>query len=87
MVSVTFSFIYQITNLIPPVHSNQIAEPLVSELVRHYIHHAVLVLLVRSIFIEEDGSCSSPQRLATSNFFANYGLPVSDEAPVLHGTV
>jgi len=46
------------TYLVPPVHSNQVAKPLMSKLVSDNVNNAVLVLLVRCVFVEEYSSSS-----------------------------
>ena len=56
--------------LIPPVHGDQVAEPLVSKFVRDNVGNVVLEARRSSGFIVEDTSGS-----------------VSDETPVLHGSV
>ena len=44
--------------LIPPVHGDQVAEPLVSKLVCYDVDNAIAVLLIRGIFVEQDGGCA-----------------------------
>lgn len=44
--------------LIPPVHSNEVAEPLMRKLMCNHIDDSVLVLLIRRILVEEDGGCA-----------------------------
>jgi len=48
-----YSDVFCVTYLVPPVHSNQIAKPLVSKFVGNYVNNAVLVFLIRGVFIEE----------------------------------
>ena len=39
--------------LIPPVHRDQVTEPLMCKLVRHNVYDAIAVLLIGSILVEE----------------------------------
>ena len=46
------------TYLVPPVHSDQVTKPLMCKLVSDNVNNAVLVLLIRCVFVEEYGSSS-----------------------------
>jgi hypothetical protein len=74
--------------LVPPVHGDQVAEPLMSKLVGNYVDDAVLVLLIRSLLIKENSGSSKSLLVEGTGEHTYLGaLPVCDETPVLHGTV
>ena len=43
---------------VPPIHGDEIAEPLMGELVRYDVHHTIAILLIRRILVEQNGSCA-----------------------------
>ena len=47
------------TYLIPPVHGDQVTEPLMGKLVSDNVDNAVLVLLIRGVLVIKHGSGSS----------------------------
>ena len=76
------------TYLVPPVHRDQVTEPLVGKLVCHNVDNTILVFLIRSVFVEQDSGGTEYDLLAIRvRSHSKTTLPVSDQTPILHGTV
>jgi hypothetical protein len=73
--------------LTPPIHGDEVAEPLVSKLVSYNVGHPVSVAVCRRRGIEEYCSSSEAVLVLLSGIAGLQALPVGDETPVLHGAV
>jgi hypothetical protein len=55
--------------LVPPVHGDEVAKPLVSKLVSHDVRNPVSVAVRGCFFVEENGSCSVVNMLVSLTLY------------------
>lgn len=72
--------------LAPPIHGDQIAEPLMCQLVSDNVCDTVAIAVCRCFRVKKDGSCADLFSANIQNHVKPY-LPVGDETPILHRTV